>query len=128
MDEIIKLDVLPKDGDAIIKELEKENIVVARSKNDFMYILERDTEFLMFSHNLNSPEGGKKNFPKNEKNIAVIKSLIKMADSVFLVEFNKGLNLISVLASAEEGILSMYPGESRDNDDKVDFFPEKRID
>ena len=121
MDEMIKLDVIKKDGDSVIRELEKGNIVVARSKNDFLYILEEGKAYHMFSHNPSSPKGGKKSFPKDEKYTAIIKSFAQMADAMFLVEYDKSLNLFSVLASAEEGILSMYPGNDSDDDATVEF-------
>jgi hypothetical protein len=122
MENNIKLDVLPKDGDRIIAELSKGNIVAARSKNDFMYVLDEGGEYRMFSHTPGTPSGGRNSFPKDEKYTAIIRSFAELADSLFLVEFEKGMNLFGVLASAEEGILSMYPGNNRNADETVEFF------
>ena len=44
MDDIVNLDVLPKEADRIMSELAEGKMVVARSKNDFMYVF----MFLMF--------------------------------------------------------------------------------
>jgi len=120
--ENIKLDVLPKDGERILAELSKGNIVAARSKNDFMYMMDDGGEYRLFTHTPGSPGGGRKAFPKNEKNTALIRSFAGMSDALFLVEFDRSMNLFGVLASAEEGILNMFPGNDRDADGTVEFF------
>jgi hypothetical protein len=121
MENNIRLDVLPKDGDRIIEELSKGNIVAARSKNEFMYMMDEAGEYRLFSHTPGAPGGGRKAFPKNEKHAALIRSFAGMSDALFLVEFDRGMNLFGVLASAEEGILSMFPGDNRDADGMVEF-------
>jgi len=121
MENNIRLDVLPKDGDRILAELARGNIVAARSKNDFMYIMDEGEEYRLFSHTSGAPGGGRKTFPKNEKYTAIIRSFAGMSDALFLVEFERGMNLFGVLASAEEGILSMFPGNDRDADEVVEF-------
>lgn len=127
MENNIKLDVLPKDGDRIIAELSKGNIVAARSKNDFMYMMDEGGEYRLFSHTPGSPDGGRKTFPKDEKHTATIRSFAEVSDALFLIEFDRKMNFYGVLASAEEGILSMYPGDDRDADETVEFFiPEEK--
>jgi hypothetical protein len=121
MENNIRLDVLPKDGDRILTELSKGNMVAARSKNDFMYMMDEGGEYRLFSHTPGSAGGGRRTFPKNEKYTALIRSFAGMSDALFLVEFGKGMNLFGVLASAEEGILSMFPGDNRDEDEMVEF-------
>jgi hypothetical protein len=127
MENNIKLDVLPKDGDRIIAELSKGNIVAARSKNDFMYMMDEGGEYRLFSHTPGSPGGGRKTFPKDEKHTAIIRSFAEVSDALFLIEFEREMNFYGVLASAEEGILSMYPGDDRDADETIEFFvPQKK--
>jgi len=121
MEDRLRLDVLPKDGDRIVEELSKGNMVAARSKNDFMYMMDNGTEFRLFSHTSGAPGGGSKTFPKNEKYTAVIRSFARMSDALFLVEFDRDMNLFGVLASAEEAILNMFPGKDRDADEAVEF-------
>jgi hypothetical protein len=125
MEDNIKLDVLPKDGNRILTELSKGNIVAARSKNDFMYVLDEGGEYRLFSHTPGSPGGGRKTFPKDEKHTAIIRSFAEVSDALFLIEFDRKMNFYGVLASAEEGILSMYPGDDRDADETVEFFVPK---
>jgi hypothetical protein len=119
--EQVDLDLLPKDGDRLLDELEKGDMVIVRSKNDFLYILDFDGKFHMFSHTPGAPGGGQKQFPKNEKYTAVVKKLADLADGVYKATFDKGLNLYGVMATAEEGILAMFPGGDRDSDADIEF-------
>ena len=117
----INLDLLPKDGERALEELAGGNMVVMRSKNEFMYILDFDDQFHMFSHTPGAPGGGQRQFPKDEKYTATVRNLANISDAVYLVEFDKGLNLYGVMYTAEEAILEMFPGEDRDSDGVIDF-------
>jgi len=119
--ENIKLEPLPKDGERMLKELSEGNMVVARSNNDFVYMVAYDDHFHWFSHSPGAPGGGQKQVPIDEQHTAIIRKMGEMADAVFLVEFDKGMNLYGVMYTAEEGILSMFPGESWDFEGMVDF-------
>jgi len=119
--ENINLDILPKDGERILQELAAGNMVIARSKNDFLYILDFDGQFHMFSHTPGAPGGGQKQFPKDEQYTATVRKLADLSDAVYMAEFDKDLNLYGVMYTAEEGILAMFPGEDRDSDGTVDF-------
>ena len=127
MEDNIRLDVLPKDGNRILEELSKGNIVVARSKNDFMYVLDEGGDYRLFSHSPGTPTGGRNSLPKNEKNTAIVRSFAEVSDALFMIEFDRKMDFYGVLASAEEGILSMYPGDDRDADETIEFFvPQKK--
>ena len=119
--ESVNLDMLPKDGERALRELAEGKMVIARSKNDFLYIVDFNGEFHMFTHTPGAPGGGQRQFPKDEKYTATVKKLAEIADAVYSAEYDKGLNLYGVMYAAEEGILSMFPGEDRDNDGMVDF-------
>lgn len=121
MDDIIDLEVLGKNGDRVLEELERGKLIAARSKDDFLYILERGGTYHMFTHAVGSPEGGNKRFPKDEKYTAMVKSLATVADAVFAATFDEKMNLFGVLASAEHGILSMFPGAGEDEDGVITF-------
>lgn len=126
MEENINLDLLPKDGERILEELGRGNMVIVRSKNDFLYILDFDDKFHMFSHTPGAPGGGQKQFLKDEKHIAVVRKLADLSDAVYLAQFDKSLNIFGVMSSAEEGILSLFPGTDRDNDSDIEFIvPDK---
>lgn len=124
--ENINLGMLPKDGNRMLEELDHGHMVIVRSKNDFLYILDFDGKYHMFSHTPGAPGGGQKQFEKDEKHIAIVRKLADLSDSVYMAEFDKSLNLYGVMASAEEGILSMFPGADRDNDEDIEFIlPDK---
>lgn len=121
MDENISIAPLAKDGDKLLSALGPGRMVVSRSKNDFLYITDSKEEFQLFMHTSGSPSGGRHMFPKDEKYTAVIRNLATVADTLFAVEFDKRLDLYGVMASAEDGILSMFPGDDRDADEDVEF-------
>jgi hypothetical protein len=124
--EDIDLSMMPKDGDKMLEELGKGHMVVVRSKNDFLYILDFDGKYHMFSHTPGAPGGGQKQFPKDEKYVAVVRKLADLADNVFMAVFDKSLNLYGAMASAEEGILSLFPGGDGDSDGDIEFIlPDK---
>ena len=117
----VDLDILPKDGERVLKELSAGNMVIARSKNDFLYILEYDGHFHMFAHTPGAQGGGRRQFPLDEKHIAYVRKLADISDAVYLAEYDKGLDPYAVMFTAEEGILSLFPGDDRDSDGMVDF-------
>ena len=124
--ENINLSILPKDGARMLKELAAGNMVAARSKNDFLYIFDFDGQFHLFTHTPGSPDAGRKQFPKNKENKKTIRKLAAVSDAVYMAEFEKGLDIYGVMYTAEEGILSMFPGDDRDSDEKIEFkIPER---
>jgi len=126
--ENIKLDILPKDGERMLKELAAGNMVITRSKNEFLYILDFDGQYHMFSHTPGAPGGGQKQFPKNEKYDTSVRKLADLSDAVYVVEYDKSFNLYGVMSTAEEAILSMFPGDDRESDGMVDFsLPEENV-
>jgi hypothetical protein len=127
MDTNVNLDLLPKESDRVMKELSCGNMVIARSKNDFLYMLDFNDEFHFFSHTPGAPGGGQKQFPKDEKHYAVIRKVVDLADSLFLANYDKSLNVYGVMSAAEEGILSLFPGNDRETDADIDFEIRERI-
>lgn len=117
----VNLSPLPKDGERVLQELSSGHMVVARSGNDFIYIVDDSCEFQLFSHSPASQTAGRKRLPKDEKHSAIVRNVAGLADSLFLVEFDKGWNIYGVMAGAEEGILAMFPGDDRDADRDVEF-------
>ena len=117
----VNLELLPKDGERILKELAAGNMVITRSKNDFLYIVYFDDGFNMFSHTLGAPGGGRKVFPKDEKNTAMVRKIADVSDAVYMAEFDKSLNIFGVMYTAEDAILSMFPGDSKDTEGLIDF-------
>ena len=119
--ENINLELLPKDSERVLKELSEGRLITARSKNDFIYIVAMDDQFHMFIHTPGNPEGGRKQYPIDEKNLAVVRKVVELADFIYLSEFDKEMDLYGVLFTTEEAILDLFPGEDRDSDGMVDF-------
>ena len=119
--ENINLDLLPIDGERMLEETGKGNMAIARSKSEFLYIVELNEQIHMFSHTVGAPGGGQKQFPRDEKSIAIVKKVTDLADACYVCEFDHGYNIYSVMATAEQAILEMFPGEDRDSDGVVDF-------
>ena len=119
--EEINLEPLPKDSERVFKELSAGNMVIARSRNDFIYIIVFDDLFHVFMHAPGQESGGQKQYPIGEEVFAVVRKVIDLADNVYMAEFDKDFNLYGVMYAAEEGILDMFPGDDRDADGTVDF-------
>lgn len=125
---VISLDAIPKDGDRLMHAISQGQMIIARSNNEFLYVLKSDNEFYLFSHSPGSQSGGKKSFPVDEKYTAIIRNIASVATSLFKAEFDNSFNIYNVMASAEKGILSMYPGDNRDGDEDIEFMiPEETV-
>lgn len=120
---LVTLDLLPKEGERVLHELKNGNMIVFRSKNDFLYALEFNGQYHMFSHSIGAPGGGQRQFDVNEKYTASVKKLADLADSVYLCVFDKSMNLYGVMQSAEDGIIAMFPGGDTDSHETVEFSP-----
>ncbi|MDR0916573.1 MAG: hypothetical protein LBN02_05220 [Oscillospiraceae bacterium] len=121
-DAIVNLDLLPRDGERALSALADGRMVVARSDNDFLYVIDFEREFHMFSHTIGAPGGGQRQFPKNEKYRATVKKVAELADAVYAVEYDHEMNIYGVMATAEDAILSMFPGGAS-NVATVEFAP-----
>jgi hypothetical protein len=122
-DDGLAIEPLPKDGERALRELSEGKMVISRSENDFLYILDFNGQFHMWSHTVGAPGGGQKQFPKNEKYTATVKKIPEIADKVFVAEFDKSLNIYGVMSTAEGAILEMYPAGDPDADADVEFRP-----
>ncbi|MDR1573156.1 MAG: hypothetical protein LBS24_02470 [Clostridiales Family XIII bacterium] len=121
MNDKINLNVLARDGDALFAALDCGDIVAARSKGHFLYILISNGCFQLFSHTTGAANGGKKSFPIDEKHRAVVKNLATVADALYAIGFDAGMNLYGVMASAEEAICAISAECGVDGDDDITF-------
>ncbi|MDR0838976.1 MAG: hypothetical protein LBN99_04965, partial [Oscillospiraceae bacterium] len=122
-DELITLDLFPREGERVLRELGDGNMVVFRERNNFLYVVELNRQFHMFSHTPGAPGGGQQQFPVNEKYQASVRKIAELADAAYLCVFDREMNLYGVLQAAEEGILAMFPGGDRDADEDIEFAP-----
>jgi hypothetical protein len=123
LEQFINLDVLTEDEDKLIEVLDGGAMAAFRSGNDFLYVIKdsRENEYRLFSHTPGSPGGGTRSFPSDEKHLAMVRKLLNVADHAYLVEFDSGMDIMGVMAGAEEGILTAFPGDDRDSDGTVEF-------
>ncbi|MDR0818810.1 MAG: hypothetical protein LBN43_04475 [Oscillospiraceae bacterium] len=126
--EQLSLSLLPKDGVKMLDSLRAGNLIAVKSKNDFMYVILRKGEYQMFLHTIGAPNGGTKRFEDNEKYAAIVKNFAQLSDLAVEVAFDeKTMNIYHVMASAEEAILTEFPGDDRDLDETVDFTPPNEL-
>lgn len=102
----IQLGPLAKDGEKLIAALEKGNMVAILSKSEVMYTFLRQGAYQCYIHPLDAPEGRCRSFPRDTEHRAVIKNLANLADQLFEVEFQKGMDPMGVMVAAERGIIS----------------------
>jgi hypothetical protein len=107
MDGKINLKMLAPSGDDFFEALGRGEMVAARSKEHFLYILTSDGYFQLFSHTAGAASGGKKRFPIDEKHRAIVKKLADTADALYAIGFDAGMDLYGVMASAEEAVCAM---------------------
>lgn len=103
--EKISIGPLEKNGEKLIAALEKGNMVAILSGMEIMYTLLRG-DYLCYIHPIGSEEGRAKRFPRDTQHRAVVKNLAELADQLFEVEYEKHMDVMSVMATAETAILN----------------------
>ncbi|MDR2132712.1 MAG: hypothetical protein LBP30_05115 [Clostridiales Family XIII bacterium] len=107
MNDKIDLRMLARDGNAPSEALARGELLVAQANENFLYILESDGCFKLFSHMAGAGSGGKKSFPIDEKHRAIVKNLANIADALYAVGFDADMDVFGVMASAEEAICEL---------------------
>jgi hypothetical protein len=121
MEETIDLKPLALIEDDFHAALSDGHMAVLRAGRDFLYVLRKDAAFFMFSHTPGSPDGGRKRMPDDEKSRAILKNLVKIADSGYEVGFAETMDVRGVMAGAEEGILELFPIEADAGGADIEF-------
>ncbi|MDR2610902.1 MAG: hypothetical protein LBC58_05545 [Clostridiales Family XIII bacterium] len=121
MEETIDLKPLALTEKDFYAALSDGHMAVLRSGRDFLYILHKNAAFFMFSHTPGSPDGGRKNMPDDEKSRALLKNLVKIADRGYEVTFSETMDIVGVMAGAEEGILELFPIEEEAGGADIEF-------
>jgi hypothetical protein len=121
MSDKINLKILARDGDELMDALGRGDMIAARSKGQFLYILISDDKFQLFSHMTGAASGGRKSFPIDEKHRAVVKNLANMADSLYSVGFAADMDIYGVMVSAEEAVCAAFPEFGADEAGDVEF-------
>ena len=117
--EDICMEQLPKEGKKLIEALDAGKLLVARTRDDFLYFLDGGENYQMFNHTAGQVQAGRRLQPKSWTKPEMFDELAKSSDTVFAVEFDRAMDIPTLLYSAEEAILETFPmvGE----EEKIDF-------
>lgn len=116
----ISIGPLGSDGEALIAALERGSMVAVLSKAEIMYIL-IDQDYLCYIHPIGAAEGRAKRLPQTAECRAVVKNLSELADQLFEVEFEPGMDIMGVMQAAENGIVAFLDSIGQLPADDVDF-------
>ena len=113
------MEQLTKDAEKFVETLEAGKLLVVRTKDDFIYILDAGRSYQMFSHTAGQPNAGRRMQDKELTPADMFKKMAGAVDTAFAVDFDRSMDIPTVLFSAEEAILEAFPmvGE----EEKLDF-------
>lgn len=130
-EEKIEIGPLGKDGEKMMKSIEDGNMVAVLSGTEIMYTFLYRNKYQCFIHPIGEEEGRYRSWDKNAKNRAMIKNLDSTADQLFEIKYDKKLNYMGVMVTAEQGIynflctIGQKPGEDVDFMDAIEESPTK---
>lgn len=130
-EEKIEIGPLGKDGEKMMKSVEAGNMVAVLSGTEIMYCFEYRGKYQCFIHPIGEEEGRYRSWDKNAKNRAMLKNLDSTADQLFEIKYDKKLNYMGVMVTAERGIynflctIGQKPGEDVDFMDAIEESPTK---
>ncbi|MDD6024194.1 MAG: hypothetical protein PUC06_08185 [Oscillospiraceae bacterium] len=116
----ITIGPLERDGEKLIHSLEKGNMVAILSKAEIMYTLLRG-DYLCYIHPIGAEEGRAKRLPNTEECRAVVKNLSGLADQLFEVEFELGMDTMGVMQAAENAIVAFLDSIGELPAEDIDF-------
>lgn len=117
----VRLRLMEKDGDRLLRALNNGKMVGILSKLEVMYVFRFQDQYLCFIHKFDAEEGRKKAWPVNERNTAMLKNLPAMADQLFEITPKPDMHPIGVMVAAERGILSYLEHTGQMPAEDVDF-------
>ena len=130
-EEKIEIGPLGKDGEKMMKSVEAGNMVAVLSGTEIMYCFEYRGKYQCFIHPIGEEEGRYRSWDVNAKNRAMLKNLDSTADQLFEIKYDKKLNYMGVMVTAERGIynflctIGQKPGEDVDFMDAIEESPTK---
>ena len=130
-EEKIEIGPLGKDGEKMMKSVEAGNMVAVLSGTEIMYTFLYRNKYQCFIHPIGEEEGRYRSWDKNAKNRAMIKNLDSTADQLFEIKYDKKLNYMGVMVTAEQAIynflctIGQKPGEDVDFMDALEESPTK---
>lgn len=128
-EEKIEIGPLGKDGEKMMKSVEAGNMVAVLSGTEIMYTFLYRNKYQCFIHPIGAEEGRHRAWEVNEKNRAMLKNLDSTADQLFEIKYDKKLNYMGVMVTAEQGIYNFLctigekPGEDVDFMEAIEDSP-----
>ena len=125
-EEKIEIGPLGKDGEKMMKSVEAGNMVAVLSGTEIMYTFIYRNKYQCFIHPIGEEEGRYRSWDKNAKNRAMLKNLDSTADQLFEIKYDKKLNYMGVMVTAEQAIynflctIGQKPGEDVDFMDAIE--------
>ena len=117
----IELSFLDKEKDKITVSLREGNMVAVLSGMEIMYVVQLRNMYRCIIHKFDAEEGRHKSFEINARNTAMLNNLNSAADQVFQIRFNKDMDLMGVMVTAERGIISYLDMTGQLPAEDVDF-------
>lgn len=102
----VQLSFLDKEKANLIDNVEDGDMVAILSGMEVMYVFLYGGEYRCVIHKFDSEDARQKAFERNARNRATLNHLNSAADHLFLVKFQKGMDLVGVMVAAERGIIS----------------------
>ena len=117
----VRLLLMEKDGDKLIRALGNAKMVAVLSGMEIMYVFVFRDQYLCFIHKFDAEEGRQKAFPVNERNTAMMKNLTSAADQLFEITPKPNMDPMGVMVAAERGIISYLDMTGQLPAEDVDF-------
>ena len=117
----VRLRLMEKDGDKLIRALSNAKMVGVLSGMEVMYVFVFRDQYQCFIHKFDAEEGRRKSFPVNERNTAMMKNLTAAADQIFEITPKADMDPVGVMVAAERGIISYLDMTGQLPAEDVDF-------
>jgi len=117
----IELSFLDKEKCKITDSLREGNMVAILSGMEIMYVVQLQRMYRCMIHKFDAEEGRHKSFEINARNTAMLNNLNSAADQVFQIRFDKKMDLVGVMVTAERGIISYLDMTGQLPAEDVDF-------
>ena len=102
----VRLRLMEKDGDRLIRALSNGKMVGVLSGMEVMYVFVFRDQYQCFIHKFDAEDGRRRAFPLDERNTAMIKNLTSAADQLFEITPRADMDPLGVMVAAERGIIS----------------------
>ena len=120
----VRIGPLGKDGEKMMKSIEKGNMIAVLSGTEIMYTFLFRNQYQCFIHPIGAEEGRHRAWEVNERNRAMLKNLDSAADQLFEIEFGKDMDFMGVMVAAERGIYNFLCSIGETPGEDVDFMEE----